>query len=120
MYKKKVYPDTMHCCDAMKYAVENPYCAIEYAARYREYFLRDYKSDSGIIVHNCFHCGARLPESLRSLWFKTLRTEYNIEEPSHNLRKVPKNFRSDIWWKRLGYEELEDSKYKTCVDRALF
>lgn len=120
MYKKKAYPNTMHCCDAMKYAVENSYCAVEYAARYREYIFRDYKSNSCIIAHHCFHCGIKLPESLRSLWFKILRTEYDIEEPSHDLRKVPKDFRSDIWWKKRGYKELKDSKCETGVDRALF
>ncbi len=118
MFKKKYSLETQHCCRAMKYAVEDPFCALEYLARLREYRMRGYASSGGIVVLRCFHCGTNLPESLRHLWYKILKKEYGLEAPILDFRKVPKEFRSDVWWKKLGYKDVEDSRCNVSVKRV--
>lgn len=118
--KKNVNTQLSHCCGAMKYAVEDPFCYLYYNDKFREYKMRDHKSTSGIIVEYCFHCGTKLPDSLRSLWFDILEKEYNIEDPADNLRKVPKDFKSDVWWKKRGYKDVEDNKCEKNIRKVCF
>ena len=102
--KKNVSTLIKHCCSGMKYAVEDPLCYLYYNEKFREYWMRDDKSTSGIVANFCFHCGAQLPDSVRKLWYNILETEYKLEYPDRDLRKVPKDFRSEIWWKKRGLE----------------
>lgn len=118
--EKKVYLLVQHCCDAMKYAVEEHGHSLEYAARYREYIIRDQGSDSCIIARYCFNCGMKLPASLRSEWFDILEKEYGLSSPSCDLRKVPKKFRSDQWWKERGYKELYSKAKNPGIQMALY
>lgn len=100
--KKNVNKDITHCCDPMKYAVEDPFCYIFYNEKFREYNLRDDKSTSARGMTYCYNCGTRLPESLRDTWFEILRTEYHIDDPVDDINKIPKEFKSDEWWKKRG------------------
>ena len=48
----------------------------------------------------CPWCGFKLPTSLRDEWFHILRTEYGLDNPCDDKRKIPKEFKSDEWWKK--------------------
>ena len=91
-----------HCCEEMIDAVNDKFCPIFYNERLREYGIEEYDSDTLRGMTYCYHCGTKLPESLRDLWFNTLRNEYRIERPSKEYKKAPKEFHTDEWWKKRG------------------
>ncbi len=117
--KKNVNHDIKHCCDAMKYAVEDPFCHLYYNEKFREYWMRDHQSTSGIVVSFCFHCGTKLPGSLRKQWYNILENEYGLEYPSRDMRKVPKDFRSEAWWKKRKLKNVSSDDESGHVKRIL-
>lgn len=101
----------LYCCEALQYEIEDKYCPIEYACRWREYTIRDFSSTSKSLILFCPNCGTKLPRSLRDDWFDILEQEYGLEDPLYDDKdKVPKEFMTDEWWKM---RKLIDSKEDT-------
>ena len=93
-----------HCCSEMRFFIEENKLNIGYDARFREYYIF-FKPKCGAskqTVSYCPWCGQKLPESLRDEWFDIMRNEYKLDDPCDDKRRIPREFRSDKWWKKRG------------------
>ena len=95
-----------HCCERMRYFLENndknkvfdSDDIIYYALNLDEYGIVVHDGGSSYItIQYCPWCGKKLPESKRELWFDELE-KIGIENPIG--KEIPKEFRSDEWWKK--------------------
>ncbi len=52
----------------------------------------------------CPYCGTKLPENLEDMWFEILEKRFDIDDPfdSEQYKKIPVEYLSDSWWKKLG------------------
>jgi len=112
MEKKEV----KHCCKNMDFFLKEEKVKIYYNPINREYFI-GLKSflDSKYPIYNCPWCGHKFPDSLVDEYYETLLNEYNIYINEYNgkyykIKKdeqeeyidIPKEFKSDEWWKKRG------------------
>jgi hypothetical protein len=68
-----------------------------YNSKFREYGIRILDGGSScVLIDYCPWCSARLPETLRDLWFTRIE-DLDIDPYSGN---IPEEFLSDAWWKR--------------------
>ena len=90
-----------HCCASMQREIEDSDIGLSYDSRFREYRIACRRTRGHIIkvLRFCPWCGRRLPRSLRNRWFQTLEA-LGIREPwFEDRRRIPKEFRSDLWWR---------------------
>lgn len=94
-------PNQKHCCDQMSFHIHEKEKIIIFVPEFREYSIRASKS---IIqrIDFCPWCGIKLPTDLREEFFDILDKEYNLDTLCLDKRKIPKEFRSDEWWKKRG------------------
>lgn len=72
---------------------------LEYNAAMREYSTICNKDD-GFLMFYCPFCGTKLPKDLRDEWFDELSKVLGFKvDISIDRRKIPKEFRTDEWWK---------------------
>ncbi|RHZ35264.1 DUF6980 family protein [endosymbiont GvMRE of Glomus versiforme] len=95
------------CCNFLQLRLEKDDSRLHYDRVLREFYIeRIYDSSSAHVIKNCPWCGKKFPKELRSEWFNILEKEYNIEpEVGKNgewVDNVPKEFKSDEWWKKRG------------------
>jgi hypothetical protein len=86
---------------------------VEYDRSIRSYsfILRENNKDLGIrqkLIY-CPWCGKKLPEDLYDQWEELLKKEYNLtihdffgKNGRWDESKIPEEFRTDEWWKKLG------------------
>lgn len=98
--KKRAYIGP-HCCLVMEARLENPLeFMMYYDPVFRIYYI-DNQNYAKFSLDYCPSCGKMLPKKLRECWIKTIQEELHIEEPfSMDRRKLPKEFKSDAWWKK--------------------
>lgn len=100
--KKQAYQG-QHCCLVMEARLENP---LEFMMYYDPIF-RAYSIDNQhyakFYLDYCPACGKKLPSRLRDRWVETIQNELNIDLPfDMDRRRLPKEFKSDAWWKKRG------------------
>jgi len=98
------------CCLSMLDAIEQPDDSpLVYSAETRSYTISApralMKKDMvwlGCCVEFCPFCGAKLPKDLADERFEILETEYGINDPYDSKQKklIPKEFKTDEWWKK--------------------
>lgn len=107
-----MHEKTQHCCKWMDLFLKDPRVAIVYWPCFRVYaipFLQKGKCISyvtkGSALDHCPWCAKKLPKNLTDEWFATLEKEYNLNDPDskEQQRLVPKEFKTDEWWKKRGY-----------------
>ena len=93
-----------HCCKEMTFFLEENKVAVNYSVKDREYSINLKNSHAIQLIKYCPWCGAKLPKELSDEWFKILEKEYGIECPLSNeeKHKIPKEFKTDEWWKKRG------------------
>lgn len=113
--KMKAYK---HCCKDMAFFLGEQKVAIFYNPIFREYFIRMRSYPDGKqAIYNCPWCGYKFPVSLVEKYNEILVEEYNLSyefgcgnyfdvenfiEYKVSSRKIPKEFKSDEWWKKRG------------------
>lgn len=100
--KKSSIYEGKYCCEAMDVSLQEPEIfGIYYDEKFREYTVD--MNGVGFKMKYCPSCGTKLPVSLRKKWFDELSKILGFEvDVSIDKRKVPKEFISDIWWKKRG------------------
>ena len=97
------------CCNKMYYYIlqeskkNDP--SIEYDSCMRSYSLRIINSNYGThdYIKYCPWCGTKLPKILGDEWENMLKENYNISDPYFDENsKIPEEFKTDEWWKKLG------------------
>lgn len=95
------------CCLTMDATLENGESLLSYDSKMREYSIRggkcykDGKDYGGFMLIYCPFCGTKLPKDLRDEWFDELSKILGFEvDISTDKRKIPKDFKSDAWWKK--------------------
>ena len=109
--------ETEHCCERMDFFLEEERVAIYYNPVYREYFIRLWSFPKAKhVIYACPWCGHKFSPSLIEKYFQILDSEYKIvycdysekyfkddTEYEHETEvDVPKEFKSDEWWKKRG------------------
>lgn len=87
----------------MKSHLQDERVQIKYAPMFREYSVVLVGSSALQGIDFCPWCGAKLPESLRDLWFETLEklmgeSIYDIAFDSNRFGEIPKKFQNEEWW----------------------
>jgi len=94
---------TKYCCELMASLLKEDKVHIGYSNCLREYYIKLRRSSAAIQeIFYCPWCGKKLPGSLRDEWFHILRSKYALENPADDKKKIPKEFRTDKWWKKQG------------------
>jgi hypothetical protein len=97
-----------HCCLQIAYYISRPVeCqsqgpnrVLDWIAPWNEYRIPvSYDGNASTLISFCPWCAAKLPESRRDLWYKTLY-ELGYTDPSE--QNVPEEFNSDMWWRKRG------------------
>lgn len=80
-----------------------------YHPKFREYELNLDCSKLKYTIQYDPWLGAKFPSSLRQEWLRILKEEYGLSDPLGKQRhKVPKEFKTEEWWKKRGLEEDEE------------
>lgn len=75
---------------------------VDYDEVTREYGLL-YDEQRIQTLRFCPWCSSALGKPLYTEFFQILRNEFNVNEPDIvTLSNVPKEFRSDAWWRKRG------------------
>lgn len=92
------------CCKEMEEHVRENEIQIHYDSTIRFYAI-PYKPRRGggmQAIHYCPWCGKKLPKDLdeerSSILEQVVGENWNL----YNLRKIPKEFKTDEWWKNRG------------------
>ena len=118
--RKEMKRNFDYCCESMQWRLEEQKAGIFYNPVFREYYirLRSYRDGKSAIFY-CPWCGYEFKPSLIDEYYKLLKSEYNINYEAYNdryyeiiktekslckevEREVPKEFKSDEWWKKGG------------------
>jgi hypothetical protein len=100
-----------HCCEGMRYLIEDPLAPIAYAPEIRSYALTIPSSYLGLnelcvsfIIAHCPRCGAQLPKDVADEWSEIVRKQFHItdELDEDQLKSLPQEFKTDEWWKKRG------------------
>ena len=91
---------TNHCCDLMTYLLNEEKVCIGYLPQYREYYIELRNNSAKQRMIYCPWCNIKLPESLKDMYFSILEKEYNIDHPRKQEELIPKEFTTDVWWKK--------------------
>jgi len=85
------------CCRAMGRRLRDG--TVQYDAQFRETAIPDPPGGHAQYgIRCCPWCGVRLPQSLRSEWFRRLEA-LGVPDPWGDRRRIPHLFRSDDWWR---------------------
>lgn len=96
-----------HCCVDMAFYIAHPIeiphqgrnRVIDWIASWDEYRIPvAYDGYSSTPIRHCPWCGKRLPDSKQELWYQTLY-KLGYSDPVND--KIPKEFNSDRWWRKL-------------------
>ncbi len=100
---KKQFQDCKHCCEKMKFHLDEQDIYLDYNPVFREYFIDLRRSLHAIqCIWFCPWCGKSLPSDIRREWFDIMEKEYGLEDPrGEQEHLVPEEFKSDEWWKKL-------------------
>lgn len=112
MQGKRVRETVDHCCAIMTIAIDDR--IVFYRARFRKYGLRVPGCGSFQLITHCPFCGSRLPLGLQERWLQ----ETGLDSTMVPSRVIPKDFRSDKWWKELGIppDEGDPNPYDSMAD----
>ena len=109
LYDREKIDDQLgeHCCELMEMFLADPRIALTYSPMYREYDIPlQYKNKTMALqgLFYCPWCSKKLSDSVRQDWFEILDKEYNLDNPwsDEQEKLVPKEFRTDEWWKKRG------------------
>lgn len=91
-----------HCCSTMDYILKEDKVLVKYDPVFREYYIKLRHDTAKQCMFYCPWCAQKLPHSLRDSWFDILQCDYKLQSPREDLRKIPKEFRTDEWWKKRG------------------
>lgn len=98
----KIGTKTKHCCQLMAKFVDDPRVEIYYYPEIRAYYLIT-SSGAFQLIYNCPFCGCDQPKELKEEWAKAIKKECKIDPYDREQEsKVPKEFKSDEWWKKRG------------------
>ncbi len=92
------------CCAEIGEYIDHPDYPVKYENMFREFCI-DLPPFNTLGIEYCPWCGSKLPKDLREEWFDILEQEYGIETEIGEVRSrtdIPKEFRSDEWWKKRG------------------
>jgi len=117
---EKIKEKMDHCCEEMKYCLEERRVLVYYNPLFREYFtgMKSYPWGKQVI-YGCPWCGRKFPVSLVDRYIELLLQEHEIlyysitgeyfnEAEDSNLpyrlqrEDIPEEFKSDEWWKKRG------------------
>lgn len=104
-----------HCCDELKFHLENREVAIIYVPEFREYGIKIMDMDGGISfqeIYYCPWCGQKLPPSLRDQWFDQIEA-LGYEWGDSN---IPARYLSDEWWRERVSENGPEIFVLHCGD----
>jgi hypothetical protein len=88
-----------HCCKEMDFFLEENRVAISYI-NYERLYAIDLKSSNGLqTIYYCPWCGSKLPKVLDDKRLEILE-ELGFDEPYE--QEIPKEFKTDEWWKKRG------------------
>jgi hypothetical protein len=91
------------CCKHLQYDIEDKFCPVVYSKKVREFHINLKQSTGGVRLSHCYHCGKKLPTSLRDEWFDQVEKKLGYEiSIDIDKRKIPIEFKSDVWWKKRG------------------
>jgi len=97
------------CCLTMDATLESGEFLLSYDSKMREYSVRggkcykDGNDYAGFMLTHCPFCGTKLPKELRDEWFEELTKLLGFEvDISLDRRRIPKEFKTDTWWKKRG------------------
>lgn len=87
-----------HCCERMETHLAHADLPLVYSDKFREYGIR-YMDDSVSVqsMSFCPWCGAKLPASLRTVWFDEL--DRLGLEPEDD---IPAEMKTGRWWRNKG------------------
>ena len=92
----------MYCCSQMRFHIQEKERIIDYDSTWRQYAIRVNTTVIQLIDY-CPWCGVKLPQDLNDVWFELLEDEFGIKDPTNEDKdKVPKEFKTDEWWKKRG------------------
>ena len=93
------------CCDFMDEVLTSWKTPLNYSDIFREYrFEKNIPDEIGVEISFCPWCGAKLCSSLKKEYFELLQKEYKIGSilTIRTNKTIPKEFKSDQWWKKRG------------------
>ena len=85
-----------HCCQQMKYFLDEGKVSVNYYPRFREYSIKLSGSNAFQDIDYCPWCGTKLPESLRDEWFDILENMFEDFDGFDDSR-LPEEFKGDAW-----------------------
>ena len=88
-----------YCCQLMEKFTVDYRVGIDYYSVYREYYL-DTTSLLKQTINYCPFCGSKLPKGLSEEYFNILEKNYKIYNIEENEKNIPREFKSDQWWKK--------------------
>lgn len=93
-----------HCCETMEYYATEPNKLLDYDKEDRSdaLFLHNNPCGTHQRINHCPWYGTKLELNIRDVWVEILENEYEIKEPYLNRDKIPKEFKTDEWWKKRG------------------
>lgn len=100
-----MHKELQHCCPDIARTLDENRAYIGYSPKVREYHI-NLRNEPVIVylIAYCPWCGKKLPKSLRMKWFRTLKSEHNLDDPwgKEQEKLIPEEFNSDAWWKKRG------------------
>ena len=99
-----------YCCEKFKFDIEIGRI-INCDISIREYFINFEGEEYGYQFFYCFYCGKKLPKSLseeREKATKHIEPDDSFCEEWED--KLPKKYKTDVWWKELGLDKLRDNE----------
>ena len=109
MDRKKI--NNEHCCQTMRNWIANKDkdCPFSYNPKVRYYhmtvpnkFLKKNEIWFSYPFIFCPACGTKLPSGLVEQWMEILKNEHGIEDTYFQRKSIPKEFKTDEWWKKRG------------------
>ncbi len=91
-----------HCCKEMRSHLSGREIYLKYDEVCRFYGI-DYKKICGGGVQGIFYCpwcGRKLPSDLTDVYFDIIIDQLKLDGPED--QRLPKEFKSDAWWKKRG------------------
>lgn len=97
------------CCERLQAWIKCKDCPLRYYPEFRaysmtvpQYLLRKNEIWVGFPVSFCPACGTKFPPDLSEERMKILKNEYGIKDTYFQKKLIPKEFKTDEWWKKRG------------------
>lgn len=99
--KKTILSTKFYCCEQFLFHLNKKEKIIVYESCFRRYLLRsDYWQMN--TIYFCPWCGKKLPENLANKFFEVIKEELETFVAADEIHKLPKEFKTDEWWKKRG------------------